>query len=240
MGGSAPAGGMGGTGGVGGSGGTGGGTGGFCGTEVGKVVLYDGSDATFKSWYATSGNMGMNNPNPWTNNTTTKTMTEAGSDIISKMGFQNVCLHVEYRTPNFTYPAGTGDQNRGNSGIYLKSSWEMQVLDSKGLGKNANDLCGAIYKVAAPLVIACNGTGEWNAYDAEFQANVCENGAMKTPAKFVRVDLNGINIHNNVTVPLTQTEAGQTPVCEAKGVLLQNHGTAVAVEYRNIWAIPRP
>jgi hypothetical protein len=63
---------------------------------------------------------------------------------------------------------------------------------------------------------------------------------MTTPAKFIKVNLNGINIHNNVSVPLAQTEAGQTPVCDPKGVMLQNHGTAVPVEYRNIWAIPRP
>lgn len=232
-------GGMGGSGGAaGGMGGSGGGDNSFCGTEVGKVVLYDGSDATFKNWYPTQG--GMNSPNPWKNNTTEKTMTEQGSDIISKTGFQNVCLHVEYRAPTFTYPAGTGDQNRGNSGIYLKASWELQVLDSFDLGKNGNDLCGAIYKVAAPLVIACKDTGEWNVYDAEFQANVCTNGTTTTPAKFVKVNLNGINIHNDVPVPLTQTEAGQTPTCEPRGVLLQNHGTAVPVEYRNIWAIPRP
>lgn len=242
-GGSGTGGGMGGMGGSGGAaGGMGGGSGGgdnsFCGTEVGKVVLYDGSDATFKNWYPTQG--GMNSPNPWKNNTTEKTMTEQGSDIISKTGFQNVCLHVEYRAPTFTYPAGTGDQNRGNSGIYLKASWELQVLDSFDLGKNGNDLCGAIYKVAAPLVIACKDTGEWNVYDAEFQANVCTNGTTTTPAKFVKVNLNGINIHNDVPVPLTQTEAGQTPTCEPRGVLLQNHGTAVPVEYRNIWAIPRP
>jgi hypothetical protein len=231
-------GGAGGTGGgAGGSGGTGGGSNSFCGTEAGKVVLFDGSDATFKSWYPRNG--GMNAPNPWTNNGD-GTMTVKGDDIVSKMGFQNVCLHVEYQAPKYTYPPNTDPQQRGNSGVYLKGSWEMQVLDTFDLGKTQNDYCGAVYKVSAPLVSACKTGGEWNAYDIEFQANVCSNGQTTTPAKFIKVNLNGINVQNNVVVPTTETQAGMTPTCDARGVLLQNHSTIVPVSYRNIWAIPRP
>ena len=236
-GGAPPAGGTGGAGGA--AGGTGGGTNtSFCGTDVGKVVLFDGSDATFKSWYPRNG--GMNAANPWTNNGD-GSMTVKGSDIVSKMGFQNVCLHVEYQAPKYTYPANTDPQERGNSGIYLKGSWEAQVLDTFDLGKTQNDYCGAIYKVAAPLVSACKTGGEWNAYDIEFQANVCTNGQTTTPAKFIKVNLNGINVQNNVSVPAANpTEAGLTPTCDARGVLLQNHSSIVPVSYRNIWAIPRP
>jgi hypothetical protein len=220
------------------SGGTGGGTStGFCGTEAGKVVLFDGSDTTFKSWYPRNG--GMSAANPWTNNGD-GTMTVKGSDIISKMGFQNVCLHIEYQAPKYTYAANTDPQERGNSGIYLKGSWEAQVLDTFDLGKTQNDYCGAIYKVAAPLVSACKTGGEWNAYDIEFQANVCTGGTTTTPAKFVKVNLNGVNVHNNVAVPAANpTEAGLAPTCEARGVLLQNHSSIVPVSFRNIWAIPR-
>ena len=228
---------------AGGTGGSSGGTGGgtnnsFCGTDVGKVVLFDGSDASFKSWYPRNG--GMNAANPWTNNGD-GTMTVKSSDIISKTGFQNVCLHVEYQAPKFTYPANTNEQERGNSGVYLKGSWETQVLDTFDLGKTQNDFCGAIYKVAAPLVSACKTGGEWNSYDIEFQANVCTNGQTTTPAKFIKVNLNGVNVHNNVSVPAANpTEAGLTPTCEPRGILLQNHPTIVPVSFRNIWAIPRP
>jgi hypothetical protein len=227
---------------AGGTGGAAGGTGGgtnnsFCGTEAGKVVLFDGSDATFKSWYPRNG--GMNAANPWTNNGD-GTMTVKGSDIISKMGFQNVCLHIEYQAPKYTYSAGTDAQERGNSGVYLKGSWEAQVLDTFDLGKTQNDYCGAIYKVAAPLVSACKTGGEWNVYDIEFQANVCTGGTTTTPAKFVKVNLNGVNVHNNVAVPTAQTEAGLAPTCDPRGVLLQNHSSIVPVSFRNIWAIPRP
>ena len=221
-----------------GTGGTGGGATGFCGSEAGKVMLFDGTDATFKNWYPRTG--GMNAANPWTLNSD-GTMTVKGSDLISKMGFQNVCLHVEYQAPNFTYPAGTDAQQRGNSGVYLKASWELQVLDSYALGQVKDDYCGAIYKVAAPLVSACKTGGEWNAYDIEFQANVCADGMTTTAAKFIKVNLNGTNVHNNVELPkAAATQDGLTPTCEPRGVLLQNHGSLVPVSYRNIWAIPRP
>jgi hypothetical protein len=225
------------------AGGAAGGTGGganttFCGTDAGKVALFDGTEATFKSWYPRNG--GMSAANPWTFNAADGTMTVKGSDIISKMGFQNVCLHLEYQAPKYTYSAGTDAQERGNSGVYLKASWEAQVLDTFDLGKTQNDFCGAIYKVAAPLVSACKTGGEWNSYDIEFQANVCTGTMTTTPAKFVKVNLNGVNIHNNVAVPAANaTEAGLAPTCEARGVLLQNHSSVVPVSFRNIWAIPR-
>jgi Domain of Unknown Function (DUF1080) len=226
-------GGAGGMGGAGGTGGTGGATNSFCGTETGKVTI------GFGDFYAKNG--GVNSKNPWTDNGDgTMTVKNGGGDIITKMGFQNVCLHVEYQAPKFTYPAGTDPQQRGNSGIYLKGSWEMQVLDTFDLGKTQNDYCGAVYKVSAPLVSACKTGGEWNAYDIEFQGNVCTGGTTTTPAKFIKVNLNGINVQNNVVVPVAETQAGMPPTCDPRGVLLQDHNTLVPVSYRNIWAIPRP
>jgi hypothetical protein len=193
----------------------------------------------FGDFYAKNG--GVNSPNPWTDNGDgTMTVKNGGGDILTKMGFQNVCLHVEYMAPKFTYPAGADPQTRGNSGVYLKGSWEMQVLDTFDLGKTQNDYCGAVYKVSAPLVSACKTGGEWNAYDIEFQANVCTNGTTTTPAKFIKVNLNGINVQNNVVVSATDpTQAGMTPTCDPRGVLLQDHNTLVPVSFRNIWAVPR-
>lgn len=221
------------------AGGSGGGSNSFCGTEAGKVVLFDGTDATFKNWYQRYG--GVNSTNPWTNNGDgTMTVKNGGGDIVSKTAFQNVCLHIEYQAPKYTYPQDIDPQQRGNSGVYLKGSWEMQVLDTFDLGKTQNDFCGAIYKVSAPLVSACKTGGEWNAYDIEFQGNVCTDGQTTTPAKFIKVNLNGINVQNNVVVPVTETQAGMMPTCDPRGVLLQDHVTKVPVSFRNIWAIPRP
>jgi hypothetical protein len=218
-------GGAGGTGGAGGSGGTG--------EDPNKIVLFDGSDATFKSWRSVRNNM----DNPWKNNAD-KTMTvQTGTgDIQSKQEFQDVFIHLEYMTPKIT--SAGGGQERGNSGVYLKGSWELQVLDTFGLAP-ADDGCGAIYEVSAPLVSACHKEEEWNTYEIEFKAQVCANDQQTAPAKFVEVKLNGTLVQQNVACPATETRAGQKPSCAPKGLLLQDHSSILPVSYRNIWVIPR-
>ena len=173
---------------------------------------------------------------PWQNNGDgTMTVQTNTGDIISKETFQNVFVHVEYVTPRIT-TAG-GGQERGNSGIYLKGSYEMQVLDTYGLPP-AIDGCGAVYGISAPLVVACNEEEVWNTYEIEFQANVCNNGQKTASAKFVEVTLNGMLVQQNVTVDNT-TQAGQPETCDPKGILLQDHSSILPVSYRNIWVIPR-
>jgi len=229
---------VGGTSSAGGTGGVAGGTGGAGGgggSDAGKVMLFDGSPATFSSWYPRNGQ--MTDANPWTNNGDgTMTVKSGGGDILTKMSFSNVFLHVEYRTPKIDV-SPADPQQRGNSGVYLKGSYEMQVLDTFGFAP-ANDYCGALYKIAAPLVSACKMAGEWNAYDIEFTANVCTNGTKTTNAKFVEVKLNDTLVLQNVVADHT-TQAGLDEQCNPRGVMLQDHGTVVPVSFRNIWAIPR-
>jgi len=232
MGGSGTGGTAGGSGGA--SGGSGGG-GGSGGSDAGKVILFDGSPASFAGWYPRYGK--MTDPNPWTNNGDgTMTVKSGGGDILTKMPFTNVFLHVEYRTPKIDV-SPADPQQRGNSGVYMKGSYEMQVLDTFGFAP-ANDYCGALYKISAPLVSACKMAGEWNAYDIEFQANVCTNGTKTTNAKFVEVKLNDMVVQQNAVADHT-TQAGLDETCEPRGVMLQDHQTVVPVSFRNIWAIPR-
>jgi hypothetical protein len=240
--GSAAMGGSGGTGVVGGTGGTGGGTGGTGGGTGGtgglendpnKVVLFDGTEATFKSWKSVRNGA----DNPWKLNADkTMTVNTNTGDIQSKMPFQDVFLHLEYMTPKIT--SAGGGQERGNSGVYLKGSWELQVLDTFGLAP-AIDGCGAIYEVSKPLVTACHKEEEWNIYEVEFKAQVCNNGQQTTPARFVEVKLNDILVQQNVDCPANETRAGQPPSCDPKGLLLQDHSSILPVSYRNIWVIPR-
>jgi hypothetical protein len=223
-----------GTGGTGGgAGGTGGGGGSGGGEDANKVMLYDGSAETFNSWKSVRNG----GANPWKNNPD-KTMTVQTNtgDIQTKMAFQDVFLHLEYMTPKIT--SAGGGQERGNSGIYMKGSWEVQVLDTFGLAP-ADDGCGAIYEVAAPLVSACKKEEEWNIYEIEFKAQVCSNGQQTAPAKFTEVKLNGIVVQKDVACPNNETRAGQLPSCDPKGILLQDHSSILPVSFRNIWVIPR-
>jgi hypothetical protein len=222
----------GGTSGTGGTAGTG--TAGTAGTAgaANMVVLYDGSAETFASWAPIRGG----NVNPWRNNADgTMTVQTNTGDIISKQTFQDVFIHVEYKTPRISQVGG--GQERGNSGVYLKGAYELQVLDTFGL-EPANNGCGAIYGIAVPLVSACHDAEVWNVYEAEFVANKC-NGTQKTAnANFVEVKLNDQVVHRNVTVN-NRTEGGQNESCDPKGLLLQDHSSILPVTYRNIWVIPR-
>jgi len=220
---------MGGTGGgaMGGTGGAAGGTGGS-GNVPGKVML------NFADWYPRNGK--MTDPNPWQNNGDgTMTVKNSAGDILSKMPFTNVFVHVEYRAPTYDNPPADVQQ-RANSGVYLKGSYEMQVLDTFGLAP-ANDYCGAVYKIAAPLVSACKMAGEWNVYDIQFQANVCTGGTKTTNAKFIWVKLNDTLVQQNVVAGMT-TQAGLDETCDPRGVMLQQHSTVVQLSFRNVWAVP--
>ena len=202
-----------------------------------KIVLYDGTAATFNSWASVRNPTG---PNPWRNNADgTMTVVTGSGDIQSKMKFQDLLVHVEYMTP-VIQPSDTGatGQNRGNSGVYLKGSYEMQILDSYGMAP-AIDGCGAIYGIKAPSETACFMGGQWNTYEIEFKANVCNASGQKTAnARIVKATLNGKVVQQDFEVTRVTT-AGQAESCTAAGLLLQDHSSFKPVIYRNIWVIPR-
>jgi len=202
-----------------------------------KIVLFDGSATSFSGWAS------VRNPtaaNPWRNNGDgTMTVVTGAGDIQSKMKFQDLLVHVEYMTPvvQASDTSATG-QNKGNSGIYLKGSYEMQVLDSYGMPP-AIDGCGAVYSIKAPSSTECFMGGQWNTYEIEFKAQVCNaSGAKTANAQIVSATLNGKMVQQNVPVPNTTT-SGQTETCNPAGLLLQDHSSFKPVMYRNIWVIPR-
>jgi hypothetical protein len=227
-GGAGPLGGSGGSSGSGGGGGTGGG-----GEDPNKVVLLDNTPATFAGWKSVR----TGGANPWKNNGDgTMTVSTNTGDIQSTEAFNDVFVHLEYMSPRWVTDP-TDDQQRGNSGAYLKGSYEVQILNTFGMAP-ANDRCGAIYGVSSPLETACFDAEEWNTYEIEFKSQTC-NGNQKTAnARFISVKLNGKLVQENVDVPTT-TQAGQDESCDPKGILLQDHSTVVPVTFRNIWVIPR-
>jgi hypothetical protein len=164
------------------------------------------------------------------------TVATGTGDIKSTDTFNDVFVHLEYMTPKIT--SSGGGQERGSSGVYLKGSYEMQILDTFGLPA-ADDGCGAIYRVRAPLEVACFDAEQWNVYEIEFRAQVCNQQGEKTAnARFVEVKLNGTLIQQNVDVP-NLTQAGLAESCEPRGLMLQDHASILPVSFRNIWVIPR-
>jgi hypothetical protein len=154
--------------------------------------------------------------------------------IQSDMKFEDLCLHVEYMTPPF--PSTTTDvQKQGNSGVYLKSAYEMQILDTSKIGPLV-DGCGAVYQVQAPLVVSCNMYGAWNTYEIEFKSSVWSGTTKTKNASFVKVTLNGKLVQMNVDLTVNVTKAGipggDVPGPQPMG--LQDHLDLVS--FRNIWA----
>jgi hypothetical protein len=222
-------GGAGGTNAAGGSAGTAGGSAvkgcDWTGSE-GKTILFDGT--SLDDWEATSGG----NAAPWRLDATEKIVevVPGQGNIQTKAEFENVCLHIEYLTP--MYPASVTGQERGNSGIYLKRAYEMQVLDSAGQPAALNT-CGAIYGVRAPLVVACNEQLVWNTYEIEFRASQWTGNDKTGNAAIVAATLNGKLVQQNVELDVNSTEAGEPDGSGPKPLMLQDHNNPV--RYRNIW-----
>jgi hypothetical protein len=155
-------------------------------------------------------------------------------NIVSRQTFEDVFVHVEYKTP--ALPSTVTGQDRGNSGVYLNSMYELQVLDSYGLPPAINN-CGAIYGVSAPSSSACEPEEVWNTYEIEFQAARFDDQNQKIqPARVISAHLNGVLVQDDVVIP-NQTEAGEPEAPGPGPLMLQDHGNRVA--FRNIWVTPR-
>jgi hypothetical protein len=193
-----------------------------------RVVLFDG--ASFGEWQRLAGgNVTWELPGDGT-----MVVRPGDGNIVTRRTFGDLFVHVEYKTPRLA--SNVTGQNRGNSGVYLNSMYELQVLDSFGLSP-AIDGCGAIYKVSAPSSTACHDQEIWNIYEIEFQvARFDGQNRKQSPARVISAHLNGVLVQQNVDVP-GSTEAGEPESPGPGPLMLQDHSNRVA--FRNIWAIPR-
>jgi hypothetical protein len=152
--------------------------------------------------------------------------------IISREALGSGTLHLEFCTP---YMASSSGQGRANSGVYLQSRYEVQVLDSYGLEGEDNE-CGGIYRTAKPAVNMCFPPLQWQTYDIDFTAAVFENGEKKANAK-ISVTHNGVKIIDQVEIENPTGGAHITDESQPGGLMLQDHGNPV--KFRNIWWVKR-
>lgn len=154
------------------------------------------------------------------------------ADTYSKEKFGDHSLHIEFRTP--FRPEARG-QARGNSGVYVQSRYEVQVLDSFGLSGEDNE-CGGIYKIAKPKVNMCYPPLTWQTYDIDFVAAKYDDSGKKTSPAKITIRHNGVVIHENLE--LKSGTPGRLPEGpDAQPLYLQGHGNPVV--YRNIWVIKK-
>ncbi|GAA4308230.1 DUF1080 domain-containing protein [Compostibacter hankyongensis] len=190
------------------------------------IVLFDGKN--LNNWVSSKDG----GPAGWTVSDGAMTTKTGTGPIHTKQSFGDCQLHVEWRTPN--PPKGTG-QDRGNSGIFLQSQYELQVLDSYHASTYVDGQAGSIYKDSPPLVNACRPPGVWQTYDIFYTApRFNEDGSVKSPA-YETVLQNGVLIQNHVDIKGQTLYVGKH-FYKKHGDLpleLQDHNHPVS--YRNIW-----
>ena len=133
-------------------------------------------------------------------------------NIRTEREFGDFRLQLELRLPE-----------GGNSGIYLRGRYEVQVTDSygrKGLGG-----IGSVYSRIPALVNAARPAGEWQEYD------------IVMADRHVTVRLNGQLVIDNQ--PLEGCTGGALDSDDEKPGPIYFQGDHTAVEYRNIRLSPR-
>ena len=191
-----------------------------------KVILFDGSSLDGFV------NCATREPAAWEVKDGIMTVNGTG-DIRSIYEYGDAHVHVEFCLPDM--PEAT-DQDKGNSGVYIQGSYELQVLDSSGKDYTNFVECGAIYEMQAPFVNACKAPGEWQSYDIILKsAKLHDNGELKEPAS-VTVIFNGTVIHNNLSLYRRTPGGCYRCLVERGPLMLQDH--LCPVSYRNIWVQP--
>jgi hypothetical protein len=151
----------------------------------------------------------------------------------TKREFGSCQLHVEFAEP--TPPSGNS-QGRGNSGVFLMGTYELQVLDSYDNKTYADGQCGSVYGQNPPLVNACRKPGEWQTYDIVFHRPIFEKDGKVAKPAFITVLHNGVLVQDHFEiwggtghhiVGTYHAHADKMPL------KLQDHGNPV--KFRNIW-----
>ena len=208
------------------------------------VVLFDGTQESFeKNWCDEKGN-----PSKWKLGTDGDFYCvpgwKNGGAIYTRGAFGDCQLHLEYRhDPEIGLASDEkGPQMHGNSGVFLMSSYEIQVLESYGTNpadmKNPNyadGQAGAVYAENPPLVNPARKPGQWQTYDIIFHQPVWDGLKMVHPGS-VTVIFNGVVVQDHWEMEGLTTHKVRRPLAPHATKLplyFQDHGCVV--HYRNIW-----
>jgi len=171
--------------------------------KKGWIPLLNGKDLT--GWHLRNAQ----GPNGWKVIDKVSVNTPPSTDLQTDAEYYDFQLHVEFKVT-------AGD---GNSGVYLRDKYEVQIFNS--FGKPAVDNgCGALYKKIAPSVNASKRDGEWQTYDITFIG------------KRLTVIHNGQKVLDNVDVGPMGTGAASNRADGPGPLRLQ--GDHEAVSFRNI------
>ncbi len=197
------------------------------------VILFDGKDLS--QWRDSKGE-----PAKWKVENGSMVAVRGSGDIQTKAGWGDVQLHIEWAAPTLEQDQG---QDRGNSGVYLMSLYEVQVLDSHQSQTYADGQAAGIYGQFPPMVNASRPPGEWQSYDIIFRRPRFDSGGNLMRPVRLTVLHNGVLVHDNVALwgPTNWLEYDPYKAHPDKlPLLLQDHGSPV--RFRNMWLreLPEP
>jgi hypothetical protein len=158
-------------------------------------------------------------------------------DIFSREKFSSAQIHLEFAVPHM--PEQTG-QLRGNSGVYIHSCYEIQVLDSYQNPTYPEGSCGAIYGFSAPMVNASRPPEQWQTYDIIFHAPRCDALGSVSQAGSITLLHNGVLVQDRVPIARPGPGCTQSNICEPGPLRLQDHSgfpgaPDTTMKFRNIW-----
>jgi hypothetical protein len=195
------------------------------------IVLFAGKDVT--EWQSEDGN-----PAKWIVRDGYIEVAPRSGALVTKRGFGNLQLHLEWATP--TPPSGEG-QERGNSGVFLMTHYEIQVLDSYHNDTYADGQAAAVYGQTPPLVNASRPPGQWQTYDIVFhRPRFASDGSTRDSAR-VTVFHNGVLVQDNTIITgrtVHGSRARYAPHPDRLPLLLQDHGNPV--RFRDVWVRELP
>ena len=188
----------------------------------GALVLFDGSDA--RQWV--DGELLEGGWLKW------------GTE--SKRAFASIEFHLEFRCPFM--PTARG-MHRGNSGVYIKKEWEIQIVDSFGWTTENRKYerlsvfarAGGIHEMVQPRFNMSYPPLSWQTFDGTFEAARFDGAGKRIGPAMMTIRHNGAVIHDRYVLP--PAAPGKTVSQEhlPGPMLLQDHGNPVV--FRNIWVV---
>ena len=161
----------------------------------------------------------------------------------SERKFGSVRIHLEFRCPFM--PTARG-MKRGNSGVYVKREWEVQIVDSFGWHHENRKFerlskfgrAGGIHEMVGPRINMSFPPLSWQTYDIDFTLARFDSAGNRVSPATMTVRHNGVLIHDRVVLPPLPPETDKLKFKEGEPgpIYLQDHGNPV--RYRNIWVVP--
>jgi len=167
------------------------------------IDLFNGKDIS--NWTPTGAN-------PWTVAGGILTNSKPGSNLVSKQSFTDFTLHAEFRVPK-----------GGNSGLYLRGRYEVQIEDSRGMDPGSLHM-GGVYGFLPPNEDAAKAPGEWQTYD------------ITLVGRLVTVVLNGKTVISRQEIPGITGGAMDSEEGAPGPIMVQ--GDHTMVEFRKLVITP--